>query len=106
MLQKEEEELSKLGSGIGKVFLQEVREREKHQKWKVSHIDPRNASRCPSAAREPAYRLRYQSPINACKLYPMVESNVSLELYCFTVSRLIITLQIETGFSCLTCVFF
>lgn len=56
-----------MGSGIGKVFLQEVREREKHQKWKVSHIDPRNASRCPSAAREPTYRLRYQSPINACK---------------------------------------
>lgn len=49
------------------MFLQEVREREKHQKWKVSHMDPRNASRCPSAAREPAYRLRYQSPINACK---------------------------------------
>jgi len=48
--------------------LQEVREREKHQKWKVSHMDPRNASRCPSAAREPTYRLRYQSPINACKL--------------------------------------
>ncbi|KAL4149685.1 hypothetical protein QTP88_003566 [Uroleucon formosanum] len=64
-LKKEEVELSKLGSGIGKVFLQEVREREKHQKWKVSHIDPRNASRCPSAAREPTYRLRYQSPINA-----------------------------------------
>jgi len=64
-LKKEEEELSKMGSGIGKVFLQEVREREKHQKWKVSHIDPRNASRCPSAAREPTYRLRYQSPINA-----------------------------------------
>ncbi|XP_025206349.1 actin-binding LIM protein 1 isoform X6 [Melanaphis sacchari] len=64
-LKKEEEELSKLGSGIGKVFLQEVREREKHQKWKVSHMDPRNASRCPSAAREPTYRLRYQSPINA-----------------------------------------
>ncbi|VVC37321.1 Hypothetical protein CINCED_3A019405, partial [Cinara cedri] len=39
-LKKEEEELSKLGSGIGKVFLQEVREREKHQKWKVSHMDP------------------------------------------------------------------
>ncbi|XP_050534729.1 actin-binding LIM protein 3 isoform X3 [Daktulosphaira vitifoliae] len=64
-LKKEEEELRKMGSGIGKVFLQEVREREKHQKWKVAHIDPRNASRCPSAAREPTYRLRYQSPINA-----------------------------------------
>ncbi|XP_050430452.1 actin-binding LIM protein 1 isoform X2 [Adelges cooleyi] len=64
-LKKEEEELRKMGSGIGKVFLQGVQEREKHQKWKVAHIDPRNASRCPSAAREPIYRLRYQSPINA-----------------------------------------
>lgn len=64
--QKEEEELSKISSGIGKVFLQNVKEREKIKKWKQTHIDPRNASRCPSASKEPAYRLRYQSPINAC----------------------------------------
>ncbi|XP_065215240.1 actin-binding LIM protein 3-like isoform X3 [Planococcus citri] len=64
-IKKEEEELSKIASGIGKVFLQNLKEREKLQKWKQSHIDPRNASRCPSASKEPAYRLRYQSPINA-----------------------------------------
>lgn len=33
----------------------------------MAHVDPRNASRTPSAAREPTYRLRYQSPVNACK---------------------------------------
>jgi hypothetical protein len=66
--QKEEEELSKIATGIGKVFLQNVREREKLRQWKLAHLDPRNASRTPSAAHEPAYRLRYESPINACKL--------------------------------------
>ncbi|KAI5715983.1 hypothetical protein M8J77_025597 [Diaphorina citri] len=64
-LKKEEEELSKIASGIGKVFLRNVREREKMQKWKQSHMDPRNASRTPSATKEPMYRLRYQSPVNA-----------------------------------------
>lgn len=64
-LKKEEEELSKISTGIGKVFLQNVREREKMRQWKLAHLDPRNASRTPSAAREPAYRLRYESPVNA-----------------------------------------
>ncbi|XP_069699460.1 actin-binding LIM protein 2 isoform X3 [Periplaneta americana] len=64
-LKKEEEELSKIATGIGKVFLQNVREREKLRQWKLAHLDPRNASRTPSAAREPAYRLRYESPVNA-----------------------------------------
>lgn len=68
VLQKEEEELSKIATGIGKVFLQNVREREKVRQWKLAHIDPRNASRTPSAAHEPVYRLRYESPVNACKL--------------------------------------
>ncbi|XP_071441388.1 actin-binding LIM protein 2 isoform X3 [Hetaerina americana] len=64
-LKKEEEELSKIATGIGKVFLQNVREREKMRQWKMSHLDPRNASRTPSAAREPVNRLRYESPVNA-----------------------------------------
>ncbi|XP_021936702.1 actin-binding LIM protein 3 isoform X4 [Zootermopsis nevadensis] len=64
-LKKEEEELSKIATGIGKVFLQNVREREKLRQWKLAHIDPRNASRTPSAAHEPVYRLRYESPVNA-----------------------------------------
>ncbi|XP_026273872.1 actin-binding LIM protein 1 isoform X6 [Frankliniella occidentalis] len=64
-LKREEKELSKIATGIGKVFLHNVREREKLRQWKMSHIDPRNASRTPSAAREPKYHLRYQSPVNA-----------------------------------------
>ncbi|XP_034255716.1 actin-binding LIM protein 1 isoform X2 [Thrips palmi] len=64
-LKREEKELSKIATGIGKVFLHNVREREKLRQWKMSHIDPRNASRTPSASREPTYRLRYQSPVNA-----------------------------------------
>ncbi|XP_065352234.1 actin-binding LIM protein 3-like isoform X14 [Cloeon dipterum] len=64
-LKREEVELSKIATGIGKVFLQNVREREKMRQWKMSHLDPRNASRTPSAAKEPINRLRYESPINA-----------------------------------------
>ncbi|ODN01148.1 Actin-binding LIM protein 1 [Orchesella cincta] len=64
-LKKEEEELSKIATGIGKVFLQNVKEREKLRAWKMSHLDPRNASRTPSAAKEPALKLRYDSPHNA-----------------------------------------
>lgn len=44
-LKKEEEELSKMGSGIGKVFLKNVKEREKFKQWKAANLDPRNASR-------------------------------------------------------------
>uniref|UniRef100_V5GP13 Actin-binding LIM protein 1 n=2 Tax=Anoplophora glabripennis TaxID=217634 RepID=V5GP13_ANOGL len=64
-LKKEEEELSKISSGIGKVFLKNVQEREKLKQWKAAHLDPRNASRTPSANKEPQYRLRYDSPIGA-----------------------------------------
>jgi actin-binding LIM protein len=67
-LKREEKELSKIATGIGKVFLQNVREREKMRQWKMSHLDPRNASRTPSANKEPMNRLRYESPINACEL--------------------------------------
>ncbi|CAH2005081.1 unnamed protein product [Acanthoscelides obtectus] len=64
-LKKEEEELSKIASGIGKVFLKNVQEREKIKQWKAAHLDPRNASRTPSANKEPTYRLRYDNPIGA-----------------------------------------
>lgn len=47
------------------MFLKEVKEREKLQQWKRHHLDPRNASRTPSAAREAAPRLRYSSPVGA-----------------------------------------
>ena len=64
-LKKEEEELSKIATGIGKVFLKEIKEREKLRAWKMSHQDPRNASRNPSAKVELPKRLRYDNPVNA-----------------------------------------
>ncbi|XP_060529918.1 actin-binding LIM protein 1 isoform X5 [Cylas formicarius] len=64
-LKKEEEELTKIASGIGKVFLKNVKEREKFKQWKAANLDPRNASRTPSANKEPTYRLRYDNPIGA-----------------------------------------
>ncbi|XP_028967060.1 actin-binding LIM protein 3 [Galendromus occidentalis] len=64
-LKKEEEELEKISSGIGKVFLKTVKEREKMRAYKMTHIDPRNASRVPSASREIAAHLRYDNPVNA-----------------------------------------
>jgi actin-binding LIM protein len=68
-LKKEEQELSKIATGIGKVFLKTVHEREKLRAWKRAHIDPRNASRTPSAKTELHQRLRYENPVNACTYY-------------------------------------
>jgi len=62
-LKKEEAELSKMSTGIGKVFLASVKEREKLMKQKI--LDPRNSSRSPSASSQPSLRLRFQNPINA-----------------------------------------
>nr|XP_029711992.1 actin-binding LIM protein 2-like isoform X1 [Aedes albopictus] len=65
-LQKEEEELSKLkSSGMGKVILKDLQEHKKYEHWKRENLDPRNASRTPSASKEPNYRLRYESPVGA-----------------------------------------
>lgn len=64
-LKKEEEELSKIANGIGKIFLQTLKEREKLRAWKRANLDPRNASRTPSATRELPSRLRYENPRNA-----------------------------------------
>lgn len=65
MLRKEEEELKKINSGMGAVILKDLKEHAKYRKWKQHHMDPRNASRTPSASKEPMYRLRYESPIGA-----------------------------------------
>lgn len=67
LFQREEVELSKIATGIGKVFLQQVKEREKIRAWKATHLDPRNASRTPAADREPGYKLRFGSSLNACE---------------------------------------
>ncbi|XP_047035879.1 actin-binding LIM protein 3 isoform X2 [Helicoverpa zea] len=64
-LRREERELAKIETGIAQVFLKEVKEREKLQQWKKQNLDPRNASRTPSASREPLPRLRYSSPVGA-----------------------------------------
>lgn len=64
-LSKEEKELSKIATGIGKIFLNTLKEREKLRAWKKANLDPRNASRTPSATRELSSRLRYEDPRNA-----------------------------------------
>ena len=47
------------------VILKDIQERAKYQQWKQQNLDPRNASRTPSASKEPTYRLRYESPLGA-----------------------------------------
>lgn len=68
-LKKEQEELSKIDTGIAKVFLQDREKDRENLRHRAANVDPRNASRTPSAAREPTYRLRYESPVGACKLH-------------------------------------
>ena len=64
-LKREEDELIKLGHGIGQVFLTNIKDREK--RMREYRLDPRNASRAPSARVELPRRLRYDNPVNACK---------------------------------------
>ncbi|XP_053946238.1 actin-binding LIM protein 2 isoform X4 [Anastrepha ludens] len=64
-LHREAEELEKLNSGIGSVIAKDLKEHAKYRKWKQQNLDPRNASRTPSAAKEPILKLRYESPIGA-----------------------------------------
>ncbi|KAL5282961.1 ABLIM3 family protein [Megaselia abdita] len=64
-LKKEAEKLEKLNSGIGSAIAKDLKEHAKYRKWKQQHLDPRNASRTPSASKEPVYKLRYESPIGA-----------------------------------------
>ncbi|XP_035907143.1 actin-binding LIM protein 2 isoform X3 [Anopheles stephensi] len=63
---KEEEELRKLkSSGMGTVILKDLQEKKRYEHWKQENLDPRNASRTPSAAKEPMNRMRYESPVGA-----------------------------------------
>ena len=41
-------------------------------------LDPRSASRTPSAKKEPSYKTRYESPIFACKYR---HNNLSLSMF-------------------------
>lgn len=58
-LQREAEQLEKLNSGIGSVIAKDLKEHAKYRKWKQNNLDPRNASRTPSASKEPLYKLRW-----------------------------------------------
>ena len=61
---REIEELSKMtNSGAAQVILEDLRKR----KLEKSTLDPRSSSRMPSAAAEPPYRPRYDSPLFACE---------------------------------------
>jgi len=63
---REIEELSKMtDSGAAKVFLEDLRKK----KLEKASLDPRSSSRTPSAAAEPPFRPRYDSPLFACELY-------------------------------------
>lgn len=57
-LKREEEELKKINSGMSKVILKDIKERQKYKVWKQNNLDPRNASRTPSAKNEPVYKMR------------------------------------------------
>jgi actin-binding LIM protein len=57
-LKREEEELKKINSGMSKVILKDIKERQKYKIWKQNNLDPRNASRTPSASKEPVYKMR------------------------------------------------
>ena len=54
--------MSKIPSGIGKVFLDTIRKSENIRGARESGIDPRSAARTPAANKMPKYRLRYDSP--------------------------------------------
>lgn len=61
---REIKELSKMtDSGAAKVFLEDLRKK----RLEKASLDPRSSSRMPSAAAEPPYRPRYDSPLFACE---------------------------------------
>lgn len=65
-LDKTESVLKKISTGMGQVFLTEIAiEREKRKMSRKRMLDPRSAARTPAANREPHYRLRFDSPVNA-----------------------------------------
>lgn len=75
-LKREELELEKMGHGIGQVFYKNIKDREK--RLRGYRIDPRSASRTPSARHELPRRLRYDNPVNACKSFEVVCEHCSL----------------------------
>jgi len=65
---REIHELSKMtDSGAAMVILEDLRKK----KLEKASLDPRSSSRTPSAAAEPPYRPRYDSPLFACEHYTL-----------------------------------
>ncbi|XP_040563859.1 dematin-like [Lepeophtheirus salmonis] len=65
-LEKSEKELKKISTAMGQIFLTEIAiEKERRKSQKGRYIDPRSAARSPAANKEPLFKLRYESPINA-----------------------------------------
>jgi hypothetical protein len=68
-IEREIQELSKIpDSGAAKIILEQL----KKKKYEQSTLDPRSASRTPSAAAEPPYKTRYESPMFACTLLTFI----------------------------------
>lgn len=57
-VKKTEEELKKINSGMSQVLLKDYKEKQKQKIWRMNNLDPRNASRTPSASKEPILKLR------------------------------------------------
>lgn len=64
-LRREQEELQKISTGIGQLLLTEAKQRE--EQVRRHKVDPRNASRTPSAKVELPLKLRFDNPVNACE---------------------------------------
>jgi len=66
-LDKTEAELKKISNGMASVFIADLAVERQKRKTAMStkHIDPRSAARTPAANKEPHFRLRYDSPVNA-----------------------------------------
>ena len=74
-LEKDIEELSKLReSGAASVILKDLQRKKSEEPV----LNPRSASRTPSASAEPPYRTRYESPIFACE-FSVLEVTSTLE---------------------------
>jgi len=72
---REIHELSKMtDSGAAMVILEDLRKK----KLERASLDPRSSSRTPSAAAEPPYRPRYDSPLFACRHYAHVIHHFSI----------------------------
>lgn len=57
-LNKTEAELKKINTGMSQVILKDYKEKQKQKIWKMNNLDPRNASRTPSASKEPMNKMR------------------------------------------------